>query len=128
MLSGSFVRFCSISAERLIAVGRPALGQEQRDAGPVGPGLVARGERPWTWSSLSRYSSTLSRRFWLRATVAASLERGRIGGLAFVVEGLADQRLGLLEVPEQTASTGPGSRSPDRRARPCRAASTAALA
>ncbi len=32
--------------ERPIAVGRPALAQEQRDAGPVGPGLVARQSDP----------------------------------------------------------------------------------
>ncbi len=86
--------------ERLILAGRPALVQEQREADPVDPGFVARGAIR-DLIDLVQVRIDLIEAVLAESHTGGDLERDRIGGFAFVVEGLADQLLGPLEVPER---------------------------
>ena len=111
MLSGSFLRFCSTSRERLILVGRPALVQEQRDADPVGPGLVARGEIRDP-VELVQVLVDLVEAVLAERHGGGEPERGGIRGLALVVQGLPDQLFGLLGVAEEQRALGQGQGRP----------------
>ncbi len=84
----------------MILVGQTALVQEQRDADPVDPGFVARGEVRDP-IELVQVLIDLVAAVLAESHDGSGLERVRIGGFAFVVKGLADQLLGPLEVPER---------------------------
>ncbi len=97
--------------ERLILVGRPALVQQQRDAVPVDPGFVAVGEIR-DLIELVQVLIDLVEAVLADSHDGGGLERDRIGGLAFVGEGLADQLLGPLEVPERHPALSQGQGGP----------------
>ena len=111
-LSGWIAQVLLDQSERLVLVGRPALAQEQRDAGPVGPGLVAR-RAAGSRSSRFRYSDRPCRDGSGRETRSAAT-RSAAGSAALPssFERLLDQGLGLLGVAEQQRALGQGQVRP----------------